>query len=76
MDNDYLLKIKKYHEMAITDVLEWDCPETAVEDWDNVPETSAQLLLYLQKHSHAIVKYLQRIDVLESTASLRKFTEI
>ena len=55
MDNDYMKKIKKYYDLTVADVLKWDCPETQLDDWDNVPETSAQLLLYLQKHSHAIV---------------------
>jgi hypothetical protein len=44
--------------MTIASPLEWHCPNTQAEDWDNVPETSAIITLYLQKHQQAVVKYL------------------
>ena len=47
--------------MTIASPLEWHCPETKLEDWDNVPETSAIITLYLQKHQAAVVKYLNEL---------------
>jgi hypothetical protein len=37
-------------DLTIENPLDWQCPETTVEDWDNVPYTSAQIILYLKKH--------------------------
>jgi RecA-family ATPase len=58
IEQTYFLRIREYMDMIIEDPLVWLCPQTHPEDWDNVPETSAQLILYLQKHQEAIVTYL------------------
>ena len=50
IEQSYFRKITEYMDMIIEDPLVWLCPETSAEDWDYVPETSAQLILYLQKH--------------------------
>ena len=57
--------------MTIENPLEWHCPETEAEDWDNVPETSAQVILYLQKHQQSMVGYLNERLKDETTESLR-----
>jgi hypothetical protein len=58
MVNKQLSKIQEQLDMTIASPLEWHCPNTQAEDWDNVPETSAIITLYLQKHQQAVVKYL------------------
>lgn len=71
--SEYQDKIKSYLEFQVADVMEWECPQTTVQDWDNVPETSVQITLYLQKHAEAIVLYLKHLLELESTETLRTY---
>lgn len=66
----HLLEVLK---TEVTDVLKWQCPETSVSDWDNVPLTSVQVTLYLQKHLEQVVVFLKHLTQVESTESLRNF---
>lgn len=43
----YYKKINEFLQMTIENPLNFYCPATTAEDWDNVPETSAQIILYL-----------------------------
>ena len=71
----YLARLNTYLSMEIADVLEFNCPQTVAQDWDNVPEKSTQITLYIQKHVQAITKHLKAQLELESTLQLRQFTE-
>jgi len=75
MDQQYFSKIKDYLQMTIASPLEFYCPETEAEDWDNVPETSAKIILYLKKHQEAVVQYLNQQLKLEQTKALRAYCE-
>jgi hypothetical protein len=61
--------------MTISSPLEFHCPTTEAEDWDNVPETSAQIILYLQKHQESVVGYLNERTKDETTKKLRSYCE-
>ena len=55
----------------IKDPLVWNCPSTKTQDWENVPETSTQITLYLQNHLASVVHYLKTFAGIETTAQLR-----
>lgn len=61
--------------LTIPDPLSWNCPESAAEDWDNVPEMAVQIILYLEKHGKALTDFLSITSKYETTASLRKDLE-
>lgn len=42
-----LSKIRSYLDLKIHSPLEWHCSDVQADDWDNVPETAAQIIIYL-----------------------------
>jgi hypothetical protein len=59
----------------VKDALVWDAPTSTIEDWENVPTKSIQIILYLMKHGETAVKFLQGLVQLETTSNLRNYCE-
>lgn len=41
IEQEHVGLLQQYLTLTIPNVLEWKCPETQMDDWDNVPHTSA-----------------------------------
>ena len=52
--------------------MQWKCPTSTAEDWDNVPEMAVQVIFYLEKHCKSIVELLKNWSHNESTYALRQ----
>jgi len=48
--------------------MEWKCPETEQNDWENVSETVVKIIDYLTKHGKAVSDHLQKRTLDETTA--------
>ena len=72
LGNAIITKFQEYLKINIDDVMQWKCPTSTAEDWDNVPEMAVQVIFYLEKHCKSIVELLKNMSANESTYSLRQ----
>ena len=55
--------------------LDYQCTESTADDWIDTHETTAKLIIELQRHAKAVAEHLRIVNKAELTASLREYTE-
>lgn len=75
LSQNHLKKIEESFNQLVDDAMEWKCPETEQNDWENVSETVVKIIDYLTKHGKAVSDHLQKRTLDETTAQLRSFTQ-
>ena len=67
-------RITKFFEFDIDSALEYKCSETTVDDWQDTCETSAEMIIQLQRHAKKVADHLQVLSTYETTKDLRAYT--
>lgn len=68
-------KIEEHLSFSHDNALEYKCSESTIEDWLDTPEINAKLIVELQRHSKAVAEHLASKETLETTETVRDFTE-
>ena len=68
-------RFSEFFQISCENVESFQYTETTVDDWEDLPELPAKLIIELQRFSEAVVKDITAENDIETTASLRSYTE-
>ena len=60
---------------SVDSALTYKCTETTAEDWEDMPENTAKLIIELQAHQKAVSEHLKQESEAETTKALREYTQ-
>ena len=67
-------RFEKLYEFDINSAFEYKCSETTADDWTETHETTAQLIIQLQRHAKKVAEHLVVLANLETVESLRSYS--
>ena len=69
------LKVVEHLAFTHDDALSYKCSESTFEDWLDSPDITPKLIVELQCHAKVVAEHLAVKELLETTSSVREFTE-
>ena len=68
-------KFSNHLRFSVDSALSYQCTESTADDWIDTHETTAKLIIELQRHAKAVAEHLKIVNKAELTAHLREYAE-